>query len=600
MKHINNSSIKAKFIIMLVLSSILPIIILGAYSYSTTLKSLESQARTTSLHALDRVSAFIELNLLQINNYASNLSQDSSIVGLLEQKKTNAEKGEDNKRKVEIEMQSESKSITIPVRVFIITEKGDHYENINYDEDKINKGIEKIKSEDWYKNNNKYSDQTKFLGVKPSYIDGFESRFHYYFFHNIRDSEGKFIGIVLLDMNTYIFDRLLSSVVDSNSDIIYMTDDSFNILSSSNETRNGQDETAKKVKEILKGDSSTGNNGEFSKEYIAVTSRLINTNWMLVYLTGRQNFLMHTENILVFMIGLIVILLIIGFLLYLYVNKTITVPIIQLSKAMGKVQKSELDVRFPVVSSDEIGILSKGFNKMLSDIKELIDKVKLEERQLKDLEFSMLQAQINPHFLYNSLNGIKWMAEFMGCDNISQAISWLVKLLQYSIGSSESTITLCKEIEYLNSYIFLNNLRFNNKFCFINNIPDEYSDFRIIKFTIQPLIENSILHGYDGKPGTGNISISLQKENDNIILSVTDDGVGISEEKLDSVLRPTKEDNFENKSAHIGLRNVDRRLKLVYGEKYGIHLNSSVGNWTKVMIVIPDCEVAENHEDIGS
>lgn len=600
MKFFSNSSIKAKFIIMLVLSSILPIIILGVYSYSNTLKSIEGQARTTSLHALDRVSAFIDLNLLQINNYAANLSQDNTIIGILEQKETNRSNDEDNIRKIELEMQSESKRVTIPVRAFIITQDGAHYENLNYDTVKINNGMERIKNEDWFKNNDRYSDQTRFLGVKPSYIDGFESRFHYYFYHNIRDRDGRFIGIVLLDINTYVFDRLLSSIADSGSDIIYMIDDGFNILSSSNESRNVQDEIAKKLKEISKDDTNSENDGELSKKYIVVTSRLINTNWTLVYLAGRQNLFRHTEDILVFTIGLIVILLIIGFLLYLFVNKTITVPIIQLSKAMGKVQKSELDVRFPVVSTDEIGILSNGFNIMISDIKKLIEKVKLEERQLKDIEFSMLQAQINPHFLYNSLNGIKWMAEFMGCDNISQAISCLVKLLQYSIGSPESTITLNKEIEYLDSFIFLNNLRFKNKFCFINNIPEEYADFRIIKFTIQPVVENSILHGFNGKPGLGNITLSLQKENNNIILSVTDDGIGFSEDKLNNVLNWSQNDNMENKPAHIGLKNVDRRIKLVYGEKYGIRIESSAGVGSRVMIVIPDYGEAQNRENIGS
>lgn len=584
MRIIENSSIKVKFLFMIILSSILPIIVLGIYSYDTSVKSVTEQVKNRSETTLSRVSAFIDLYMQQINDYAVKVSNNSIVIGILNNERNKLIINDMEKQAVISQMQLQNNHVNLSVKSIIISPSGRYYSNFTNNDSKMMKAVKLIMSESWYLQNDKYADSTRFLGVRKSYVDNFETNYHYYFYRNIYNGEGDLVGVFLIDISSYVFDRLLSSILNNSEDIIYLVDENFNVLSVSNEVRNEYDANIALLKEII-GNGSPANTIALKNNMIMVYTELISKKWHLIYFISKKGIWDSTKKIILFTIGLIFILSVFEFFLYLLVNKTITKPIIQLSKAMRKVQQSDFGVQFKAFSNDEIGTLANGFNKMVMDIRNSIEKIKQEERQTKKYELAMLQAQINPHFLYNSLNSIKWMADLMRCGNISQAIFYMIKLLQYSIDKIDSTITLKNEIEYIESYVFLNNIRFKDKFNFIKKVDSQYDNIRIVKFLIQPLVENSILHGLKDKPGVGNIILSVEEKEDSLIVSVEDDGIGFQPENV--ICNLTGDEKGDILPVHIGIENVDRRLKLIYGEEYGVMIESEVNKGTKVSIAIP-------------
>ncbi len=576
-----NLGINTKFIIILVLSSILPIAVLGAYAYNTSTSFLEQQTESSANQALNRASLYFDLNMQMINDYAKNLSNNYLVKSVLVKDRL-GENAEGEADSIRVQIQASMQGIKIPVRTFILSANGSCFNNFPIEKQKIRDAMEKIQREQWYRDSYMNVNSTRFVGVKKSYIENFEGKYHLYFSRSIMSEEGDFLGVVLLDINTYTFNRTLNSSVNSEGDLFYLADENNGIISFSDE---GTDEDRKYSKDVSAYFGFDPFSNASNSQYFVSRARLMNEDWTLLYFVDKQNIFDKTKGITVFTLSLIGVLLIIEFVLFLFVNRAITNPIVQLAKAMGRVQSSDLEVKLQAKSTDEIGLLASGFNKMIADIKSMIEKIRLEERQLKDLEFSMLQAQIKPHFLYNSLNGIKWMADIMGNGNISLAISSLIKLLQYSIGNIEDTIVLSKEIEYLESYIFLNNLRFKNKFRFVCRIPEQDMKQRITKFILQPFVENSIIHGFSEKPGLGTITLSMEKSGNDRVLVIEDDGLGMTAESIDRTLN--SENGPNEVIAHFGIKNVDSRLKILYGDAYGVKIESEADRGTKVFIRIP-------------
>ena len=443
-------SIKKKFIVIMILASILPMAVFGVYAYTTSTRSLELQTQNSATQALSRSWLYLDLSLQQVFDYANNLAKDYRIIEAL---KNVTNDGAD--ATINSQIWSMKKEIRIPLKVLIISKDSRWFSDYETDSSKISDAVDTIKNEQWYKNRDIFNFQTVFLGVKKNYVKDFETDSHLYLYRSIVSDTGEFLGIVLLDINSYTFDRLLSSSINRTSDLMYLVDDKNCIVSFSDENIDGVDKYGKNISEYLGFNPISD---VFNNRYIIQNTKLTNENWTILYFINKQSIYNETRKIEFFAIGIICILVVMEFLLYLFVNRSITNPITMMAKAMKKVQNSDFEIVLEAKTSDEIGVLSIGFNKMVAEIKNLIDKIRYEEKQLRNLEFSMLQAQIKPHFLYNSLNGIKLLAEMEGRDNISKSITALIKLLQYSIGSIEETLTLCKEVEYLESYIFLNNI----------------------------------------------------------------------------------------------------------------------------------------------
>ncbi|NMA83476.1 MAG: histidine kinase [Epulopiscium sp.] len=275
-----------------------------------------------------------------------------------------------------------------------------------------------------------------------------------------------------------------------------------------------------------------------------------------------------------------------------------------LIQKMKEVEQGQIGVTLKSHRKDELGYLFKTFNQMSQKIEHLIDSVYKEQLALKNAEIKALQAQINPHFLYNTLETINWKAQLNGVDEISDMISALSEIMEANIDrENERFISLQSEIDYMDNYIFLIQKRFGSKIQVKKNIDAASMSVMIPKLIIQPLIENAIYHGIEPKgQGTVILNIALKEGidaqnkvslNKTLIIEVIDDGVGIPSIVLEDLKKKLKEkdglslSNTAYKKSKVGVINVQRRLQLIYGEPYGLTVESTEGEGTRIQMTLP-------------
>ena len=271
---------------------------------------------------------------------------------------------------------------------------------------------------------------------------------------------------------------------------------------------------------------------------------------------------------------------------------TMAGPIKGLSRAMGQVQKGDFTVRVPNKRKDEIGELTESFNYMLEEINTLIRQVYQEKIAQKNAEVQALQAQINPHFLYNTLDSVNWMLIDRGEYDISDIILSLASLMRYSIEDENAFVTLEKEIGYVMCYLKIQKNRLEERLEYSLEAEEELMAVQVPKLILQPIVENAITHGIEPRKQKGNISITIKDIGDEVVISVEDNGMGMTSGQL-SHIRDEMPDIEKEGHTGIGIRNVDRRIRLHYGEPYGIVIESTYGKGTIVGLRIP-----KNHRPV--
>ena len=276
-----------------------------------------------------------------------------------------------------------------------------------------------------------------------------------------------------------------------------------------------------------------------------------------------------------------------GIVLSLLITKRLQRPIDRLVSHIGEIAEGNFERNPEIEGEDEIGRVGRIINDMSEQMDSLMTEQLRTEKEKSDLELKMLQAQINPHFLYNTLDSIRWIAVIQKNSGIVKMVTALSGLLKNMAKGFNEKVTLQKELEFLNDYVTIEKVKYVELFDLKIEVEDErLYDALIIKLTLQPLVENAIFNGIEpaGKPGE--IRIHVSQENDLLRISVWDNGVGIPEEKLATILEHTEKVKGTAMSG-IGLPNVDRRIKLNYGEQYGVKIRSRLGEYTEIVVEMP-------------
>lgn len=269
-----------------------------------------------------------------------------------------------------------------------------------------------------------------------------------------------------------------------------------------------------------------------------------------------------------------------------YIPRSITRPIRKLCEVTDQVAKGDLSVRADVRSGAEVSVLNDSLNMMIDKINELLEQVTKEQIRLRRAEFELLQAQINPHFLYNTLDAIIWLAECGEQKKVVNMVSSLSEFFRTSLNQGKDIITVKEELQHVRSYLEIQQVRYQDIMEYEILVPEQLYRSLIPKITIQPLVENALYHGIKNKRGQGKIVITGRREDDCCLIEVKDDGIGISKERLAQV-----QDKIQHKVAGgdeiYGLYNVNERIRLNFGEKYGIFIESVYGESTVVTIMLP-------------
>ena len=279
--------------------------------------------------------------------------------------------------------------------------------------------------------------------------------------------------------------------------------------------------------------------------------------------------------------------LIFGLLLSVQITKQVKKPIDRLTAHIEAIAAGNFERDGSIEGEDEIGRVGHVVNDMALQIKELMDQQLKAEKEKGDLELKMLQAQINPHFLYNTLDSIRWIAVIQKNSGIVKMVTALSGLLKNMAKGFNEKVTLKKELEFLNDYVTIEKVKYVELFDLEIQVDEpELYEARVIKLTLQPLVENAIFNGIEPKGRHGIIKIRAERQGALLVLTVRDNGVGIPKDRLKNLLANTEKVKGNSMSG-IGLPNVDRRIKLNYGELYGLTIDSIEGEYTKITVTMP-------------
>ncbi len=312
-----------------------------------------------------------------------------------------------------------------------------------------------------------------------------------------------------------------------------------------------------------------------------------NKDWYLVAITPSKLIASESNSIRNIAIVLVLVSLISAFLFDRFFVRRLVRSIIGAVNGMKRVQQGIfVPITSSVRSEDETDLLVDGFNRMSTQISELIEQVETEQARKKEFELQALVAQINPHFIYNSLESINSLAVLQGNKEISKMVVSLGKLLRISISENQQLITLAMEMEHVRHYLDIQKFRFEEQFDYQIEIPESLKHYLTQKLIVQPIVENALYHAIEPMKEKGLISITAKEDDRDIMIDVTDNGPGFSLDRLMN-LWSKDEGNKNYRGTGVGLRNVHERLRIRFGSRYGILICSSPGHGSTIRIRIP-------------
>ncbi len=310
--------------------------------------------------------------------------------------------------------------------------------------------------------------------------------------------------------------------------------------------------------------------------------------WSLSQTISKEQFSFQKRWYYMLLFIICFFILFLGTLLTLYLNHIINAPIKKIRKKMKQIAKGDFNKDPSIEWENELGEIGKGINSLTLDIVNLMDKRIADEKQKNEMEYQIHLSQINPHFLYNTLNSIKWMATIQNADGIAQMVTSLAKLLKKVSKESNHTTTLREELSTLEDYFTIQKYRYGGSIALTFNIESELLyKCRVLHFSLQPLVENAIFHGIEPKGEAGLIQINARfNGSSDILIEVIDDGIGMTLDKINQTLTGEKESN-KSLFKEIGIANVNQRLKYNYGNSYGLSITSEPGEYTKISMLLP-------------
>lgn len=455
---------------------------------------------------------------------------------------------------------------------------------------------EAVRESDWYK-------QTLENSHKVNIIDSLDSISNknpdkYYVsaaLHPQNDSVSGAVEVIYISTVTNVLDVFENSsdeyqvsdilILDNNEEIIFSRQKSA-IGNSYYEIANLMEKVDEKDRTILETIDR--------EEYMITSSEIAKTGWTIFYLTRINDAIAELNVISRGAVIFLIIMLCLFAIFSVYFLRNIVIPIKNLILTMKIVEKGNFDTSIEVKSDDELYQLGNAFNGMVKKIQNLIDERNLKEKEKNEAEMEALQAQINPHFIANTLSTIRFMAMIAKVDNIKEMTEAFINIVTSSFNRSSRFHTIETEICVLESYIYIMQVRYGNKFVVNFEVSDEIKSNYVLKMLIQPIVENAIVHGLSDSDGEGKIDVRFKKENDSLLVEVEDNGVGIEEDRIQKILN---EDQRSKKGfTGLGINNVDQRIKLNHGDDFGMSIESVLDSYTLFKIKLPLIDHIEQTE----
>lgn len=391
----------------------------------------------------------------------------------------------------------------------------------------------------------------------------------------IMDSNGNCIGFIVIDMGADDLEKLFQGSFSFSTNLM-LVDSYWHSIYSTESSSEGS--IVPTIRECIWNKK----NFTDAKEDCRIYTRQIDNTGLSIVLEQGEAF---TSSITKSMYGISILMAAVCLLLCIAVSITLSrnlaKPMHTLTEGMKEVENGDLNVQIEVERGDEIGHLAMHFNRMLKELQYYMMKQIQQQKELNNVSIAMMQAQLNPHFLYNTLDTMKWVAKANNIPEIAVLSSSLAKILRISI-SSEAFVTVKEEMKFVKCYVDIQQIRFSDRFEYEVHLPEKLEDCKIPKLIVQPIVENAIIHGLADRD-SGKIQVDIICEAGNLLINVLDDGCGMAKEVMEH-LNSRNRDQLEG---HLGFYNVDSIIRLYYGHEYGLNASDIESGGTKVTITLP-------------
>jgi len=387
------------------------------------------------------------------------------------------------------------------------------------------------------------------------------------------------VEMIFFVIQAKAFENLAHSTSNQEGSFIIL-DDQGQVMMDTSENSSVREQVIVETLDQKNTNFETSVNGE--KMFVSFLT-LDRTDWKIIYLNLYDQLTAEVKHIYRIIMSISIASLAIFLCLSIFFVRSIVGPIKSLISQMNKVKHGSFDVDLAVSGPLEIFVLGKTFQNMIKRIQELIHERHEQEKLKNRAEIDALQSQINPHFLVNTLNSIKIMGILSNATNIVEMTDSFIKLLSSTFHRGGSYIPISLEMQNIEKYIHIMKVRYGERFRVEYDIDEQIKEAYLLKMLLQPIVENAIIHGFYGKEAVGVVRIRGREQNNNLMITITDNGNGMEDDTIEALLSERKAGSLSG----IGIANVNDRIRLNYGEAYGLHITSELGSGTEVVVVLP-------------
>ncbi len=611
--RLRNMPLRYQLMLLFLFFGIVPSLGLGLLVNWTVERIIERQVEDHTMQLIGKVNEALDTKMENLQNmtYLIGFNPDigefwqgqtladghtGTVAQSVAQEKQQEERAQDTLYRMKQFLQGFTTLYPEIAGILIVNEHGDYISNEMYA-----RSTRSLTEEDWYKQASQHAGIFTVLG-QPSHRNvtthvQYKDSEIVSVVRSVTDSEtGRVLGVIMIDLKLRAVSQAARDVTLGKTGYLMVTDA---------EGRSVYMPDMPLIERIPPEWFGAGDSGMFTREaggrellFMFRASEF--TGWRTVGVFPARESTLEVRQIQFYVVSFVFIVCLFGLTASLRLSRSIAQPIFRLMSYMRTAETGDLTVRQWSDRGDEIGMLGRSFNRMLEQIRRLMSLGELRERQKRDAELRSLQEHIKPHFLYNTLDTIHWMARKNGAEDVSDMVGALSRLFRLGLSKGDDFIPLRSEIEHISSYMQIQQTRYRDRLRWELNVSEELGELFVLKLMLQPVVENAIYHGIKARRGPGTIGVEARIEGDKLLLTVRDNGAGMTVERLRELrhLLEAPLDSMEGQQKpngasvnangrSYGMLNVQARIRLSFGEEYGIVLDSEEGAGTCVTIIHP-------------
>ncbi|CAM3445323.1 sensor histidine kinase [Marinicrinis lubricantis] len=587
---ISNLPIRYKLIVHFLLISIIPSIILGALILLTTNRVIERQVNDNTLQLIDKVNKVLENVMSSMQNITYLVPFNPLVDRFVSMQSSEGRFTEDEQYELKQFLQGFTTLHSEIAGIMVVNRNGEYVSNEMY-----TRTAKNLTKEAWYQEAVESKGVFRIVGHPEarnvtSHVPYKEDEI-ISVVRSVLDPDTQQVkGVILIDVKLRVIAETVKDVRLGRSGYLMVIDEDGQTI------YNPTHAVIEQMPQEWFAD--TDHSGTFSKEidgnrlqFIYLKSSF--TGWNTIGVFSSRESVYEARELSFYVISFVYVVCLLGIAASFMLSYNISKPIHKLMLLMKQAESGDLTKRYRGRSKDEVGMLGGSFNTMINQINKLLSLTKLQERQKRETELRSLQAHIKPHFLYNTLDTIQWMARRRNAEDVAEVVESLSKLFRIGLSRGKDMIPFEEELEHIRSYLMIQKTRYRDKLNYNLDIAPGMGQFYVMKLILQPIVENAIYHGIKERKGAGQITIQAWANDGRLMIRISDNGKGMTAETLARVREQLSESisekakNYTEGKKSYGIVNVQERIKLTFGETYGISIQSEWDQGTTVTIEHP-------------